>query len=214
MKKQIATLIMGISILGFMTSCGEQEENESINKTPEQIEETSDLEETPTPEETQAPEESLPTSPNAISFKDLSNGEEFGLGDTWNLTLNEIEEETGMKLEALSELDNIKNYRMPEDVYLVEAEREATMGMQFIDDKMQMIALSVKESDSDMREQLYQKFGSELKNLYGDPDSSVTKNDIGESLLWKSESGEAVTLLMCENNGKTEEVCVAIHIVP
>lgn len=109
MKKQIATLIMGISIFVFMTSCGEQEKNESINKTPEQIEETSDLEETPTPEETQAPEESFPTSPNAISFKDLSNGEEFGLGDTWNLTLNEIEEETGMKLEVLSELDNMKN---------------------------------------------------------------------------------------------------------
>lgn len=158
-------------------------------------------------------EEFLPTSKNAISLKDLKGQAGFELGNTWNLSLEEIEETLGMELEQLSEVGNVKNYRIPDDVYLVEAEKDAIFGMQFIDEKMQMAAFSMKESDSNVRDQLYQKIGDELKNLYGEPDINQAVNDISESIQWKSESDGRVTMMACENNAKAEEVCVFIHFL-
>lgn len=214
MKRRVVILAMGLVLFSFSTSCGEQTQNDNTNKTSEAVEESSTPEESLSPDESSIPEDYQPTSKIAMSLEDLSDGEKFNFGDTWNLTLSETEEKIGMKLEAMHEIGNVKNYRIPDDVYFVEAERDAIMGMQFIDDKMQMVALSIKESDSDIREQLYQKLCEKIKSLYGEPDRNEIIEEIGDTSTWIAESEEEKTMMGCENNAKAEEVTVLIHFVP
>ena len=88
------------------------------------------------------------------------------------------------------------------------------MAMQFIDGQMQMVALIIKESDSDIREQLYQKLFEKIKSLYGEPDRNEIVKEIGDTSIWIAESEEEKTMMGCENNAKAEEVTVLIHFVP
>ena len=214
MKRRVVILAMSLVLFSFSTSCGEQTQNDNANKTSESVEESSTPEESLSPDESSIPEDYQPTSKIAMNLEDLSDGEKFNFGDTWNLTLSETEEKIGMKLEAMYEIGNVKSYRIPDDVYFVEAERDAIMAMQFIDDKMQMVALIIKESDSDIREQLYQKLFEKIKSLYGEPDRNEIVKEIGDTSIWIAESEEEKTMMGCENNAKAEEVTVLIHFVP
>lgn len=106
---------------GNLNNAAEQEEStdmpnhKNVENPSEQIKPSSTPQEQTSTSETQGK--------IAISLKELKDGEGFGFGDTWNLSLEETEEKLGMELEPLSEVGNVKNYRISDDVYLVEAER-------------------------------------------------------------------------------------------
>lgn len=154
--------------------------------------------------------EESPDHEQMISLNDFKDGTCFCYKQIpWYISKEDTEELIGTELEKSSEIAETENYEVVSSVKLVETGTDATLGFQFINESLQMAAVSTEISDSIQKEQLFQQ----LRGIYGEPETSISSETM-ERCSWIDESGGTKTILEIIKYKNNDLIEIAVGVIP